>query len=452
MLINAKEENMKYSFDPNFFANGITKKMEVKSSVKDLNQLKGISLEGKMLFKAGFSHDGKGLGGYKEAKAYFYTDYNNYLPHPNNGLIVFTKKTDTPNKNALSEKLPYVSLSTNTLALSKTAYQGIVAENKADDKWSSLKYFRLITVSNDGNLINNEDMSFKYVRSVQDFMPLYNPNGEKKGSLIVFTKQAIMGNKDLKDPVEGNRNIFVSDENGKLWTKFDYQHAKGEGFQPFGAIAAMMKDDKLYVLNSNIVKLTNSLIETIIFDKSGKAEVTHSLSAEKPNPTVFGTVGTRKYVTEAVYQDLIKGENGAFFLIGQRYTSGSEGTGGTTPTPAMYGDIFVTELDADFKYKTHTIIALPNNPNKAKINILEQKAGKITIAATAKGGNDAVVLMDGSKVRALTDIMPIGMMHPAVVDWSNNYLYDASKNVIYFFYQSKADNNKAKIVTVSLVP
>jgi hypothetical protein len=158
-------------------------------------------------------------------------------------------------------------------------------------------------------------------------------------------------------------------------------------------------------------------LETVVIDKTGKAEVTSSMTLKETKSKVFGTV-KGMIVTKATYRQMIKGENGTVFLVGQGYTDASS----TANTPALYGDIFITELDADFKYKFHSIIALPLSNEKAKIEIVEQKAGKTIINAAAKGGTDAVIIIEGNKVNALTGIMPVGMAPPALADWSKHYI------------------------------
>jgi hypothetical protein len=453
MLIGTKDDKLKYSFEPNSLPDGLTKKMEVKSSLKELNQKFGVALDTQIRIKAGLVSN----SGLRETKAsvYLATTYNIFSPQLSNGLVASTKKIETPNKEVISKKLPYIpvvsELSESTvvsdLSLSNKVVQSVVYEKKADDSWSVYKYFRLITVSNEGVLMNDENMNLPNLKTLQDLLPLFNPDGEIKGSLIVFEKQAALGNKDKKDPIDGNRNFFISDENGKVSSQFAYQHAKGVGNAPFSARAAMIKDGKIFVLNSNVVKLSNHLLETVVFDKTGKAEVTSSMPVKEAKPKVFGTVKT-PFVTDASYQQAIKGENGTVFLIGQSFTPASS----FSKTPDQYGDIFITEMDANFKYKSHTIVALPISGEKGRLEIVAQKAGKTIINAAAKGGTDAIIIIEGNKVNALTGIMPVGMMPPTLSDWSKNYIYDASKNVIHYFYQSKTDANKGKIVSVSLLP
>jgi hypothetical protein len=444
MLISAKDAKLKYSFSPNSLADGLTQKMEVKSSLKDVNKSLGLNLDNQVFDKAGLV-----------GSAYFASTSNVFSPQLSNGLMAATKKIDTPNKDILSKKLPYIPVTNeqsrstvvSDLALSSKVFQSVVYENKAGDSWSSSKFFRMITVSNEGVLMNDENMNLPNLKTLQDLLPLFNPNGDIKGSLAVFEKQPAMGNKDKKDPIDGNRNFFISDENGKIVLKFDYQHAKGAGLAPFSAQAVMLKNDKLYILNENATSLFKVFLETVVLDKTGKAEVTSSMTLKETKSKVFGAVKSM-IVTDAVYRQLIKGENGTVFLVGQSYTAASS----SANTSAIYSDIFITELDADFKYKFHSIVALPLSNEKAKIEILEQKAGKIVINAAAKGGTDAVIIIENNKVNALTGIMPVGMMPPTLSDWSKNYIYDASKNVIHYFYQSKTDANKGKIVSVSLLP
>jgi hypothetical protein len=441
------DTSRKYSFEPSMLSNDLTKEMEIKSNIPDLNKTIGLQTTNKVFESTDIISTFDAAT--KKNVVYLSTISNTYAID-NQGLVLknYIKTVDVSPYAVVEENLAYEP-TTKTLLLSPTVAQKVVYEVKKGENWSAYMNFRLITMTDKGVLLNDENMNLPNIKKLQDFLPVYNEDAEVKGSLIVFEKQSALGNKSKKDPIKGNRSIFVGDENGKLWSKFDHQHANGEGFFPFSAYVALIKNDKLYVLNINLSSIMGSkqFLETVVFDKMGKAEVTSSIPLKDLKPKKIGTTNPF-FISEVYYSNMVKGENGALFLIGQNFKTETT----TTITSSKYGDIFIVELDADFKYKGYTIVALPASGEKAKIDIMEQKAGKAIINVTHKSGSDVLILIEGSKVNALSGFMPDDSVPTILSEWSKSYLYDAKNKVIHYFYQSKTETNKGKVVTVSLLP
>jgi hypothetical protein len=455
LMLAYADPKRKYIFEPASVTNGLTKEMEIKTYLPDLSKTIGLQVTNKVFESADIVSSYDAVN--KKNVVSLSTTSRVYEPD-NQGIMYMNpiKAVGASPKAEVAEKLA-ASPTSKTLLLSPTVFQKVLYEVKAGDELSPYMYFRLITMTDKGVLTNDENINLPNIKELQTFIPMHNSDAETKGSLMVFQKKAYLGFKSKKDPIDGNKSLFVSDENGKIWAKFDHQHAEGKGVEPFNAYAALMKNDKLHVLNGTIGKIGSSnLFETVVFDKTGKAETTHSIIVKESKPQKIGKTKL-SLVTDAVYSQLLKGENGVMFLIGHGFTKPldvSLGNGGPTTVtemPIQYNDIFIMELDADFKYKTHTVIGLPASAEKAKIDVLEQKAGKITLTVSAKSGTDVIVI-EGSKITALTDIVPAETVTPILSEWSKNYVYDAKNSLIHYFFQSVKESNKGKIVSVSLLP
>lgn len=446
LLPESKKPDMKYVFEPSFFSDMTVKKGEIKTDVDEYAQKKGILFKVKCLEDAKLVSVGGGLLGTKDPKTHLQFSYANYYPDKNSGLILASNLTsETPNKVALESKLPYFMSADNQLVLNGSVYQGVVTEKIEGDKWYTYRNYRLVTIDSAGTLLNTENMTMKYIRSVDTRLPILQPDGKHWGSFTAFGKQMAFGNKDLKDPVDGNRNIFITDINGKLWSKFDYQHAKGEGFSPFNIIAATMKNDKILAINMNNIKLTKTVFEYLTMTKDGKVETTGTISDEDfKNATYIGKPDSRSF-NWADYSTTFTDSKGNYFLIGQNVRK----TERTVQTPAstLYRDIFILELDADFKYKRHTVIGTAGSDSPLKFDFLEKTADKFLIVASNNA--DCVLTIENEKVSVEQNIMPVGYAKGIMADFTNNYVYDKSKGLIYFVYVKATDVSKAQVVTVA---
>jgi hypothetical protein len=445
LLPQAKKPDTKYIFEPSFFSDMTVKKGEIKTDVDEYAQRKGIGFNFKRFMDAQIVGFGGGFMRDKNPKAHIDLTYVTYYPDKNSGLI-FTSdlKTESPNKEALESKLPYIMSPEHQLVLNGNIYQGVGVEKAEGDKWYGYRNYRLVTIDSAGNLLNTENMSMKYIRAVNTRLPIFQPDGKHWGSLTVLGKQPAMGNKDLKDPVDGNRNLFFTDINGKLWGKFDYQHAKGAGFSPFNIIAATMKDDKILALNMNTIKLTKSTFEYLTMDKDGKVEVTGTITDEdSKNATYIGNPKSRSFNWGDYYTGFTDSK-GNYFLIGQNVTR----TQATVQTQAstLYQDIFVLELDADFKYKRHTVIGTAGSNSPLRLDFLEKTDDKYLIVAS--NNTDAVLTIENEKVRVEQNIVPVGYVKGVMADFTKHYVYDKLKGLIYFIYVKSTDVSKAQLVTV----
>ena len=428
LLPEAKKPDVKYIFEPSFFSDMTIKKGEIKTDVGEYAQKKGIAFNIKRLTDAKLVGIGGGFLRDKNPKTHLEYTYVSYYPDKKTGLI-FTKnpEIETPNKDDLESKLPYLMSSDNQLVLNGNVYQGVGVEKIEGDKWYGYRNYRLVTIDSAGNLLNTENMSMKYIRSVNTTLPVFQPDGRHWGSMTVFGKQMAFGNKDLKDPIDGNRNLFFTDINGKLWTKFDYQHAKGEGFSPFNIIAATMKNDKILAINMNTIKLTKSTFEYLTMDKDGKVEVIGTVSDEDAkNATYIGNPESRSFNWGDYYTGFTDSK-GNYFLIGQNVKK-TQATPQNPNPSTLYKDIFVLELDADFKYKRHTVIGTAGSNLPLKLDVLEKANDKFLIVASNNA--DAVLTIENEKVKIEQNIMPVGYVKGIMADFTNHYIYDKSKGLI----------------------
>jgi hypothetical protein len=446
LLPEPKKGDLKYIFEPSFFSDMTVKKGEIKTDVDEYAKKKGIAFNIKRFTEGKIVGIGSGFLRDKNPKTRLDLTYVTYYPDKNSGLIFTSNpKTESPNKDALESKLPYMTSSEHQLILNDNVYQSIGVEKVEGDKWYGYRNFRLVTIDSAGKLLNTEDMTMKYIRSVNTRLPIFQPDGKHWGSMTIFGKQLAFGNKDLKDPVDGNRNLFFTDINGKLWSKFDYQHAKGAGFSPFNIIAATMKNDKILAINMNTIKLTKSVFEYMTMDKDGKVEVTGTITDEdSKNATYIGNPKSRSFNWGDYYTGFTDSK-GNYFLIGQNVVR----TQATVQTPAstLYQDIYVLELDADFKYKRHTVIGTAGSNLPLKLDFLEKMDDKYLIVAS--NNRDIVLTIENEKVKVEQGVMPNGYVKGIMADFTNHYVYDKSKGLIYFIYVKETDVSKAQLVSVS---
>ncbi|QHV98790.1 hypothetical protein [Spirosoma endbachense] len=361
-----------------------------------------------------------------------------------------------------------------------TRFEGVATRFVKGDKNASARQVSLLTFDDAGNLLGEQAINFPYSRKLAMRLPVHDPAGKVVGTFSVFADGG--GKKDARDPQENRFSVVVTDEQGSIWSQFEWTNGEGSIRAVIPAYA-LRRGDNLLVYNNNAQKLLKSVEETWLFDKSGKAtlvgsmpygEVADHSSLVVDSPTNVLSGAQRAEASKpgwfnfsaGRYLDSFTDATGDIWVLFQRQDDAPGGRAVVAESPASsptsklmgfanklnqiagqpsraltpvtvtsesgktYTDLFVLHFDADLKLKEQTVVELPSTPEPVRFQRSIRSEGSadyvLSNSATTwlrlrKGPTDRL------SVKRLSPYESVSITIPD----RDNFLLDAASGKIY---------------------
>ena len=366
-----------------------------------------------------------------------YVDYANSPVRPN-----YTQYLPL-NKEKNAQALPFFTEEKiSAYAIDNGKFIGIASDARRD-RWDHFVKKRFITFNYKGEVLGIDSFNFKYLRKMQDVVPVFNTKGEKTAVFIVFDNLRGIEKAGMNDPEEDRANIIVMGTEGKILSAFEPRQASG--YLPVDIKAVVEKDGKYYILSRNPKITDKEVYEQIICDKSGKIETVAPLDMGQPVELVKPDQGSSAYRAIDNYFMLVPTPSGRCYLVGHaRQTEKIAGV----PVALLHG-VTLLEMDQNLKPVRWYSAALPKSSFPAIVDLVRQNGEAFDLVITAPGLQNLVCRIrpaesEGYAVRPATSFMPV------CGSWGMNYLLDTSKGELQFFYLPKMVSKDAQMVSVPL--
>ncbi len=374
---------------------------------------------------------------------------------------------------------------------SRPRFEGVATRFVEGDKNASVRQVSLLTFDDAGNLLNDQAVSFPYNRKLSMRLPVQDATGQTVGTFSVFADGG--GKKDGRDPEENRFSVVVTNQDGSVWSQFEWVNGEGSSRAVIPTYV-LRKGDNLLVYNTNQQKLLKPVEETWLFDKSGKASLVGSVPngeiagrstqvIDSPTGVVSGgqRIGWANY-SGAHYIDSFTDANGEVWLLLQRQADAPGGssvsasapaptsttsrlmgfanklnqmTGQSAPAQAatpqstesgkVYSDLFVLHFDADLKFKEQTVINLDAMPEPVRFQRSIRSTGSDYVLSNAT--NTRLSMRNGQlSVQRLAPLQAVGIVGPQV----NNFVLDPMAGTIYVLYGIPKKPGVGQLLTYSL--
>lgn len=266
------------------------------------------------------------------------------------------------------------------ITVSANRFEAIATRFVKDDKNASARQFNLLTFDDTGTLLKDQPVQFTYNRALTMRIPVVNETGKVVGTLSVFGSGP--GKKDAQDPEENRFSMVVTDEQGGIWSQFDWM-ANGSSNRAVMPTYALRRGDQLLMYSSNQQKLLKPVEESWSFDRAGKATLSGTLTygdlagRSKEVGTVSPENRQEKFnYSMAHYVDSFTDANGEVWVLLQRHANtpvaGSQEVAAPATTPAVASRLMgfanklnqMTGQSAPAPAPVSTVVqAAPNRPN-----------------------------------------------------------------------------------------
>ena len=320
-----------------------------------------------------------------------------------------------------------------------------VASDVRGDAWDAYLKMKFVAFDYNGEVTGIDSINFKYMRRLETIVPVFNTSGEKTAFFFIFGKQPAAGKKSLKDP-EGDRyNIVVLNKDGKVIHSFESNHA--QGFVPLELKAVIEKGGKYYAFNRNLKSIAKVSYEQIVYDPSANTATAEVLSIGKDIELVKPEPGFSPVREMGNYFRMIPTPSNHFYLIGQ--TLKYEKSATSSDMIGYYHGISILELDENFRPVRNLTAALPKSAYGAIVDVIRQNGESIDLVITSPGIQNLVCRISANEGEGYS-IKPAQSWMPLCGNWGMNYLYDASRSEIQFYYLPQRTATEAQMVVVPL--
>ena len=275
---------------------------------------------------------------------------------PVSGRLVNRVREGAPQRVANAAKLTAYSAIPSTdpaqvgrvIALSPTRYEGIATRNVEGDKNASARRVNLLSFDEAGNLLHDQPVAFAYNRALTARLPVHDSLGRVVGSLNIFGDGP--GKKDVQDPEENRFSVVVTDEEGKIWSQFEWTAGGSSG-----------RAGQLLLYSVNGQKMLKSVYESWAFSQSGQATLLGSMPEGdlRDYSKAVGRVNRGEpigwfFFNSGNYLDSFTDATGSVWVLMQRHA----------PRPTVPDVIGETEAEAPAPAATSAPASAPNTLSK----------------------------------------------------------------------------------------
>lgn len=364
----------------------------------------------------------------------------------NNGPQSTTFITYLPlNEEKSAQTLPYyIDGGVAAYPIDNEKFIGVASDARGDT-WDAYMKMKFVTFDYNGEATGIDSFNFKYLRRLEAMVPVFNTSGEKTAFFFIFGKQPAAGKKSLKDP-EGDRyNIVVLNKDGKVIQSFESNHA--QGFAPLEIKAVIEKGGKYYAFNRNLKSIAKVSYEQIVYDPSNNTATAEVLTIGNDIELVKPEPGFSPLREMGNYFMMIPTPSNHYYLVGQ--TLKYEKSATSSDMIGYYHGISILELDENFRPVRNFTAALPKSSYGAIVDLIHQNGEAIDLVITSPGAQNLVCQIRANESEGYS-IKPAQSMMPLCGNWGMNYLYDASRNEIQFYYLPQRTATEAQMVVVPL--
>lgn len=353
---------------------------------------------------------------------------------------ILTKETPFYKQHSKDYHLLFNNMKEEISEKGNKRFAGVSQRLKEGDNFASYQNFIVLFADHTGKIYDTIEIVKQYLKAIKSFSPVYNTDAEIKGIFLLLNNQPAL-KKSLKDPVENNVHVLVSDFNKDIFINRDFAFGNPENSRWINPVFTISDGEKLRILNINSNKFFKPYAEVLEIDQQGNIQATALKNT--PKSGFFNTDSFK----------LVKAGNHYILYSLYKASPGSaiSNSAPFAPPQNKYKSAYIALLDP----KTFEIVSsmeyergfdeiksvefVDENPERV-LSVFNFDAFSTAIALNKNKESEAVELLKVAKNNKLLTLPPSAQkidLKPYVIDKKSKKLYFINMaswfgNTIYF--------------------